>query len=174
MADRVSPAVRSRIMRSIRGSDTGPERVVRSALHRRGFRFRVNVKSLPGTPDIVLPALNTVILVHGCFWHRHGRCRLASMPRTRVAYWAAKFAANRRRDRRVAAALKRLGWRVIVIWECRVRPGMAVPGLRRSGAGRRRAGATGGPLRIGTTASQRYRTERVFGTSASVGLDPRR
>jgi DNA mismatch endonuclease (patch repair protein) len=135
MADRVSPQVRSRIMRSIRGSGTGPERTVRSALHRRGFRFRVNVKSLPGTPDIVLPAHRTVILVHGCFWHRHGRCRLASVPRTRPEYWAKKFAANRRRDRRVMAALVRLGWRVIVIWECGVRPGMAFPGLRRRGAG---------------------------------------
>jgi DNA mismatch endonuclease (patch repair protein) len=131
MADRVSPQVRSRIMRSIRGSGTGPERIVRSALHRKGFRFRVNVRTLPGTPDIVLPALRTVILVHGCFWHRHGRCRLASVPRTRQAYWMAKFAANRRRDRRVAAALGRLGWRVIVIWECAVHPGMSFPGLRR-------------------------------------------
>ena len=139
MADRVSPQVRSRIMRSIRGCDTGPERMVRSALHRRGFRFRINVKSLPGTPDIVLPRLRTVILVHGCFWHRHGRCRLASVPRTRVAYWTEKFAANRRRDRRVAAALRRLGWRVIVIWECTVRDGMALPGLRR--AARARTGA---------------------------------
>ncbi|MBU3727876.1 MAG: DNA mismatch endonuclease Vsr [Phycisphaerales bacterium] len=130
MADRVSPQVRSRIMRSIRGSDTGPERIVRSALHRRGFRFRINVRSLPGTPDIVLPALRTVILVHGCFWHRHGRCRLAAMPQTRSEYWAAKFAANRRRDRRVAAALERLGWRVIVVWECAVRPGMSIRGLR--------------------------------------------
>jgi DNA mismatch endonuclease (patch repair protein) len=137
MADRVSPQVRSRIMRSIRGSDTGPERVVRSALHRRGFRFRVNVKALPGTPDIVLPALRTVILVHGCFWHRHGRCRLASVPRTRPEYWTAKFAANRRRDRRVAAALERLGWRVIVIWECTVRLGMPLPMLRRPARGAR-------------------------------------
>ena len=131
MADRVSPQVRSRIMRSIRASGTGPERTVRSALHRKGFRFRINVKSLPGTPDIVLPAHRAVILVHGCFWHRHGRCRLASVPRTRAAYWAAKFAANRRRDRRVAAALRRLGWRVIVIWECSIRPDMPFPRLRR-------------------------------------------
>jgi DNA mismatch endonuclease (patch repair protein) len=131
MADRVSPEVRSRIMRSIRGRDTGPERIVRSALHRKGFRFRLNVRALPGTPDIVLPALRTAILVHGCFWHRHGRCRLATVPRTRMAYWAAKFAANRRRDRRVVAALSRLGWRVIVIWECSVHPGMSFPGLRR-------------------------------------------
>ena len=149
MADRVSPQVRSRIMRSIRGADTGPERIVRSALHSRGFRFRVNVKALPGTPDIVLPALRTVILVHGCFWHRHGRCRLASVPRTRTAYWTTKFAANRRRDRRVAAALVRLGWRVIVIWECAVRPGMAIQGLRRlaPAARARRTARAGTPSR---------------------------
>ena len=153
MADRVSPEVRSRIMRSIRGRDTAPERLVRSALHRKGFRFRINVKSLPGTPDIVLPSLRTVILVHGCFWHRHGRCRLASVPRTRPEYWAAKFAANRRRDRRVVAALERLGWRVIVIWECSVRPDMAFPGLRR----RRGAGHRAGASARGTHASGRAR-----------------
>ncbi len=140
MADRVSPEVRSRIMRSIRGRDTGPERIVRSALHRKGFRFRLNVRALPGTPDIVLPALRTVIFVHGCFWHRHGRCSLATMPRTRPEYWSAKFAANRRRDRRVSAALARLGWRVIVIWECSVHPEMSFPGLRRR---QRRARAMG-------------------------------
>ena len=145
MADRVSPQVRSRIMRSIRGSDTSPELMVRSALHRRGFRFRVNVKSLPGTPDIVLPTHRTVILVHGCFWHRHGRCRLASVPRTRPEYWAAKFAANRRRDRRVKAALIRLGWRVIVIWECAIRPDMSFPRLRRRSAPPGVRGARSGP-----------------------------
>lgn len=152
MADRVSPQVRSRIMRSIRGSGTGPERTVRSALHRRGFRFRVNVKSLPGTPDVVLPALRTVILVHGCFWHRHGRCRLASVPRTRPEYWAAKFAANRRRDRRVAAALENLGWRVIVIWECSVHPGMPIPGLRRQSRGTPRRGTGPRAARTGACA----------------------
>jgi len=145
MADRVSPEVRSRIMRSIRGADTGPERMVRSALHRKGFRFRINVRALPGTPDIVLPALRTVIFVHGCFWHRHGRCKLATVPRTRSAYWAAKFAANRRRDRRAVAALSKLGWRVIVIWECAVHPEMPFPGLRRPRrTGRAAEGSRGG------------------------------
>lgn len=142
MADRVSAAVRSRIMRSIRGTDTAPELLVRSALHRRGFRFRIHVRGLPGRPDIVLPRYRTAILVHGCFWHRHPRCRCATVPRTRTAYWSAKFAANRRRDRRTVRALERAGWRVIVLWECEVMrdPHGAVlrAGLRRRPAACRR------------------------------------
>lgn len=120
MADRVSAAVRSRIMRSIRGTDTRPELLVRRVLHGRGFRFRLHATGLPGRPDIVLPRYRTAILVHGCFWHRHARCPLATVPRTRAAYWRAKFAANRRRDRATVRALRRAGWRVIVLWECDV------------------------------------------------------
>lgn len=116
--DRLTPNQRSENMSRIRAKDTRPERVVRSALHRLGYRFRLHRKDLPGTPDIVLPKHRLVIFVHGCFWHRHPGCRLAYVPKTRPAFWSDKFATNRQRDRRHGAALERLGWRVVVIWEC--------------------------------------------------------
>jgi len=118
--DPLTRAERSALMSRIRGADTKPELVVRSALHRAGFRFRLHGRSLPGRPDIVLPKYGTVIFVHGCFWHRHG-CRLASEPRTRRDFWRAKFAANVARDSRNARALRALGWRVLTVWECALR-----------------------------------------------------
>jgi DNA mismatch endonuclease (patch repair protein) len=105
-------------MSRIRSRDTGPERQVRSALHRAGYRFRLHRKDLPGRPDIVLPKYRTVVFVHGCFWHRHSRCRFAYTPKSRVAFWNAKFAANVARDRRNVRELKRLGWHVVNVWEC--------------------------------------------------------
>jgi len=107
-------------MSRIRGTDTGPELVVRSALHRAGFRFRVHTKGLPGRPDIVLARHGVVIFIHGCFWHRHG-CTLSSEPATRRRFWQAKFDANVARDARNARALRRLGWRVLTVWECALR-----------------------------------------------------
>ena len=116
-----SPATRSRNMAAIRSANTKPELRVRSALHALGFRFRLHRKDLPGRPDIVLPKYRTVIFVHGCFWHCH-RCKYGSVvPATRAEFWAAKRAGNVARDRRNAAALRRLGWRVIVLWECKLR-----------------------------------------------------
>jgi len=112
---------RSRNMAAIRSSNTKPEVRVRSALHALGFRFRLHRKDLPGRPDIVLPKYSTVIFVHGCFWHCH-RCRYGSVvPTTRAEFWAAKRQGNVARDRRNARALHRLGWRVLVVWECEVR-----------------------------------------------------
>jgi DNA mismatch endonuclease (patch repair protein) len=111
---------RSELMSRIRGRDTTPEILVRSALHRAGFRFRLYGRGLPGRPDIVLPKYGAVIFVHGCFWHRHG-CRLATEPRTRRDFWQAKFAANVARDKRHARALRTLGWRVLTVWECALR-----------------------------------------------------
>ena len=105
-------------MSRILAKDTTPERAVRSALHRLGFRFRLHVRGLPGSPDIVLPKHRTVVFVHGCFWHRHPRCRHAATPKSRVAFWREKFAGNVRRDQRNFAALRRLGWRVVTVWEC--------------------------------------------------------
>jgi len=105
-------------MSRIRGRDTAPERLVRSTLHRAGYRFRLHRKDLPGRPDIVLPKYRTVVFVHGCFWHRHSRCRFAYTPKSRVAFWNAKFAANVERDRHNVRELKRLGWRVVTVWEC--------------------------------------------------------
>ena len=107
-------------MSRIRGTDTRPEVLVRSALHRAGFRFRLYTRCLPGRPDIVLPKYGVVIFVHGCFWHRHG-CALSSEPATRRAFWQAKFDANVARDKRNARALRALGWRVLTVWECALR-----------------------------------------------------
>ena len=110
--------LRSRIMRAVRRTDTKPELAVRKLVHALGFRFRLQRKDLPGTPDLVLPRLNTVIFVHGCFWHRHALCVQASMPKTRVEFWREKFDANTSRDTRKNRQLRSAGWRVIVVWEC--------------------------------------------------------
>jgi len=108
-------------MAGFRSKDTKPEMLVRRALHRLGYRFRLHRRDLPGKPDIVLPKYRTVILVHGCFWHQHEDCRDARMPRTRQDYWAEKFRRNRERDEQNSVALAALGWRVAVIWECDAR-----------------------------------------------------
>ena len=120
MADTISKAERSALMAKIRGTNTKPEVLVPSALHREGFRFRLYTRGLPGRPDIVLPKHGVVIFVHGCFWHRHG-CSLSSEPRTRRKFWNEKFARNVARDARNARALRRLGWRVLTVWECALR-----------------------------------------------------
>jgi len=116
--DTLTPSARSLNMSQIRGHDTAPERVVRSFLHRQGFRFRLHAKNLPGTPDIVLAKYRCVVLVHGCFWHRHRGCQFAYTPKSRQEFWENKFNANKTRDLRVHRALLRLGWRVITVWEC--------------------------------------------------------
>ncbi|MBI1323484.1 DNA mismatch endonuclease Vsr [bacterium] len=118
MTDRISKRQRSHVMRSVGRTDTGPEVEVRSLLHRSGFRFRKNVRSLPGTPDIVLPRYRTVVFVHGCFWHQHPGCRRATKPASRQEYWDAKLARNIERDREKSDRLIAAGWRVIVVWEC--------------------------------------------------------
>lgn len=107
-------------MSRIKSKDTTPERIVRSFLHRNGFRFRLHVKNLPGKPDIVLSKYKTVIEVRGCFWHRHNGCKDATMPSTHTEFWQKKFAENVVRDQRSEQALKELGWQVIIIWECEV------------------------------------------------------
>lgn len=108
-------------MRAVRGKETTPEIVVRSALHRMGFRFRTYHKGLPGSPDIVLPRWKTVIFIHGCFWHRHDGCRYASMPKHNSEYWTRKFEENIQRDRRIEEEILRMGWRCLVIWECELK-----------------------------------------------------
>lgn len=108
-------------MSRIRGRDTKPEIVVRSVLHRLGFRFRLAPLKLPGRPDVVLTRHRTAVFVHGCFWHRHPRCRFAYTPKSNVAFWLKKFDENVSRDRRVRTKLKQLGWQHVTVWECQCR-----------------------------------------------------
>lgn len=110
-------------MRAIKGRDTKPELFLRKRLHALGFRYRLNAKSLPGSPDIVLPKYRAAIFVHGCFWHRHD-CVYFKMPGTRPEFWAEKLGGNVRRDAIAQAALKEAGWRSLVVWECAVRASM--------------------------------------------------
>jgi DNA mismatch endonuclease, patch repair protein len=117
---KLSPEVRLRVMRSIRKTDTSPEIAVRRIIHGMGLRYRLHVRALPGTPDIVLPRLRKVVLVHGCFWHQHAGCRLARVPRSRPEYWISKLARNQERDEVTEKALAALGWQVLVIWECQI------------------------------------------------------
>lgn len=120
MADILTPEGRSGRMSRIRGRDTQPELALRRALHASGLRYRLNVRDLPGKPDLVFPRWSTVVFVHGCFWHSHKGCRIANIPQSNTNYWLAKFAANKRRDARAVRALRRLGWRVMVVWECQL------------------------------------------------------
>lgn len=120
MADIVDAATRSRMMSGIRARDTKPEKLIRSLLHRKGFRFRVNRRDLPGKPDIVFPGLRAVILVHGCFWHGHD-CPLFRLPGTRPEFWRQKIDKNRENDAKVTQALLAAGWRVGIVWECVLR-----------------------------------------------------
>ncbi|HQS99791.1 MAG: very short patch repair endonuclease [Hydrogenophilales bacterium 16-64-46] len=109
---------RSRMMSSIRGKDTKPERILRALLFSRGFRYRLHVRKLPGSPDLVFPKYRAVVFVHGCFWHRHEGCRHSTTPRTNEEFWQRKFLGNVVRDRRHVGALHALGWRVATVWEC--------------------------------------------------------
>lgn len=118
MTDIVDTATRSRMMAGIGPANTGPEMCVRSYLHGTGLRFRLHLRGLPGSPDIVLPAYRSVVFVNGCFWHRHPKCCFATSPSTRRAFWQAKFAANVARDRRQQSALRKAGWHVFVVWGC--------------------------------------------------------
>jgi len=120
MADKMTPEQRHRCMSRIRGRDTKPELVVRRWLWHQGFRYRLYVKRLPGTPDIVMRKWHTVILVNGCFWHGHD-CQ-KHRPATNAKFWQDKIARNRERDARNQAALQAAGWHVIVIWECQLTP----------------------------------------------------
>ncbi|RQY17976.1 very short patch repair endonuclease [Burkholderia stagnalis] len=120
MVDVVDSATRSRMMSGIRGRNTKPEILVRSLLHRLGFRFRLHVRELPGKPDIVLPRYHAVIFVHGCFWHGHD-CHLFKWPSTRPDFWRAKIGRNQSNDEKARDALLAAGWRVGVVWECALR-----------------------------------------------------
>lgn len=116
--DRISKASRSANMRAVGGKNTAPELAVRRAAHRLGFRFRLHRKDLPGCPDIVFPKWKTAVFVNGCFWHGHRGCRRSRLPASNVDFWRAKLRANVARDRKNHAALRKMGWRVEVIWQC--------------------------------------------------------
>lgn len=118
MVDTLTPERRSWNMSRIKSRDTKPERLLRSMLHRAGYRFRIHRRDLPGSPDIVLPRYSTAILVHGCYWHRHPGCKNATTPSTRREFWEAKFTQNVQRDERNIRSLKEAGWNPVVVWEC--------------------------------------------------------
>lgn len=119
MPDIMTPAQRSERMSRIRSRDTKPEMLVRSYLHGMGFLYRLHVRELPGSPDLVLPKYGTVVFVEGCFWHGHS-CQKGRVPGANSSFWKAKVATNQARDRRNRRALARLGWRVIRVWECQL------------------------------------------------------
>lgn len=119
--DIVDEGTRSRMMSGIRGKNTKPELVIRRGLHRAGFRFRLHASDLPGKPDLVLPKWRAVVLVHGCFWHRHEGCRFKTSPGTRPEFWQEKFDANVKRDKSNEAALLAQGWRIATVWECAIK-----------------------------------------------------
>ncbi|MBI4681202.1 MAG: DNA mismatch endonuclease Vsr [Nitrospirae bacterium] len=108
------------MMAKIRCAETQPEIVVRKFLFSQGFRFRKNVKTLSGKPDIVLPKYKTVIFIHGCFWHKHKNCKKAQLPETRKEFWEKKISGNVERDKKNIRQLKKAGWQVIVLWQCRL------------------------------------------------------
>ena len=123
MVDVVSAEKRSAMMANIKNSNTRPEIIVRKHLHSLGYRYRLGKKVFGFKPDIVLPVHEVAIFVHGCFWHRHSGCKLASMPKSRKEFWQHKFEKNIKRDKRNRECLADGGWGQIVIWECRVRDG---------------------------------------------------
>lgn len=108
-------------MAGISGKETKPEITVRKFLFKQGFRYRKNVKSLPGKPDIVLPKYKTVVMIHGCFWHGHSNCNKSSMPKSNVDFWKAKIDSNILRDKKTEVQLKKLEWKVIKVWECQLK-----------------------------------------------------
>jgi DNA mismatch endonuclease (patch repair protein) len=118
--DIVNKKTRSKMMSGIRATNTQPEKLLRSLLHRAGFRFRIHVADLPGKPDLLLARYHAAIFVHGCFWHGHG-CSLFKWPSTRRDFWREKISGNCKRDAKNIAALKKLGWRVAIVWECELR-----------------------------------------------------
>lgn len=118
MVDIVDQETRSRMMSGIQGKNTKPELLVRKYLHGRGLRFRLHAKELPGKPDLVFPKYRTVVFVHGCFWHRHPKCKFAYIPKSNTAFWLEKLQGNRKRDAKKVLELRKLGWRSLVVWEC--------------------------------------------------------
>jgi len=120
MVDVFTKEKRHEIMSSVKNRDTKPEKIVRSLVHRMGFRFSLHRKDLPGTPDIVLPRHGKVIFVHGCYWHGHANCRKSTLPTSNTTFWTEKIAKNKGRDVKAKRQLRQTGWQVLVIWECEI------------------------------------------------------
>jgi DNA mismatch endonuclease, patch repair protein len=121
LADNLTPSERGRRMGLVRSTGSQAEWLVRRLAHGLGYRYRLHRRDLPGTPDLVFASRRKVVFVHGCFWHGHANCKLSRLPKSRVAFWKEKFAANKRRDKRASSMLRALGWRSLVIWECELR-----------------------------------------------------
>ena len=121
--DTLTPEQRSERMSRVRGADTEPELLVRRLVHGMGYRYRLHGKGLPGRPDLVFSARRKAVFVHGCFWHRHPnpRCSLARLPKSHLNFWLAKLEGNRARDERNQTKLRKLGWKVMVVWECQTK-----------------------------------------------------
>jgi DNA mismatch endonuclease (patch repair protein) len=126
MVDMFTKAKRSEIMSRIGGKDTAPELRVRRMLHALGFRFRLHRDDLPGKPDIVLPRHRKILFIHGCFWHGHPGCPRSALPTTNRPFWEKKISGNRTRDRRVRGELRKLGWDVLVLWQCKLKDTQAL------------------------------------------------
>ena len=123
MADNLTTTQRHQNMAAIHSTNTSPELLFRRSLWQLGFRYRINDKRLPGSPDIVLPKYRTVVFVHGCFWHGHKDCKYYTVPKTNTSYWVAKVARNKERDQEVWRKLETKGWNVIIVWECQLKNG---------------------------------------------------
>lgn len=149
MTDVFTPEKRSQVMRRVRGKDTGPELKIRRLLWRLGYRYRLHRRSLPGSPDIVLPGRKTAIFVHGCFWHGHGCARGSRQPKQNAAYWTAKIARNRTRDQEVERKLVDQGWRAVTVWECEIKNEAELTGRLKS-----ELGPPGQPARANPGASE--------------------
>jgi DNA mismatch endonuclease (patch repair protein) len=125
MADVHTKAQRSYNMSQIKGKNTKPEMIVRKFLHANGFRYRLHDRKLPGRPDMVLPKYKTVIFINGCFWHGHKGCRHFVIPKTRTEWWMAKIARNKQNDSKKQRALGKVGWKVIIVWECSLKKNLS-------------------------------------------------
>ena len=131
MADVHTKKQRSFNMSRIKGKDTKPEMLVRKFLFANGFLYKLHDKKLPGKPDIVLPKYNTVIFVHGCFWHGHANCKYFTIPKTRTQWWTYKINTNKANDAKAVKALKKDGWKIITVWECKLKPAKAEKTLQK-------------------------------------------
>jgi DNA mismatch endonuclease (patch repair protein) len=119
--DTLTPAERSERMSRVRSVDTKPEMTVRRLVHRMGFRYRLHNRKLPGNPDLVFARLGKIIFVHGCFWHRHGTCKNTRWPKSKLDFWKPKLEQNQRRDLASQKALRKAGWKLLIVWECQLK-----------------------------------------------------